>query len=161
MSDNKSIILPTFSGKDEDFQLWWTKFRAFATAKGFVEALLGKEDDLPDGQDEELDETKDQSMIKARMRNSLAVEYLLQAFKARADISIAYETMDDEWPGGLAYKIVEQLMEVYKPDGTMVEVEVYQKLLKVKMKKKEDPMNKWLPFRIGTTPPLESSQKNK
>ena len=47
MSDTKSIILPTFSGKDEAFQLWWTKFRAFATAKGVIAALLGKEDALP------------------------------------------------------------------------------------------------------------------
>ena len=41
MSDNKSVVLPTFSGEDEAFQVWWTKFRAFATAKGFVNALLG------------------------------------------------------------------------------------------------------------------------
>jgi hypothetical protein len=141
MTDNKSIILPTFSGKDEDFQVWWTKFRAFATAKGFVEALLGKEADLPATQDEKLDENKDDDKpkIKARTRNNLAMAYLLQAFKAQADISLAYETMTDDWPGGLAYEVVEQLMAVYKPDDNMVEIEVYAKLHKVKMKKKEDP----------------------
>ena len=39
---DKSIMIPSFSGKDEDFQVWWTKFRAFGTAKGFIKALLGK-----------------------------------------------------------------------------------------------------------------------
>jgi len=41
--ETKSIVIPTFSGKDEEFQLWWAKFRAFATAKGVIPTLLGKE----------------------------------------------------------------------------------------------------------------------
>jgi len=41
-SENKSIALPTFSGKDDDFQVWWTKFKAFTTAKGCVAALMSR-----------------------------------------------------------------------------------------------------------------------
>lgn len=102
MALNKSVILPTFSGKDEDFQVWWTKFRAFATAKGVIEALMGKEDDLPINHKEKLDQTKedDKKKIKARERNDLAMAYLSSAFKSQADISLAYGTMDNEWPGG-------------------------------------------------------------
>ena len=65
--------------------------------------------------------------------------YLLSAFKNQADISLAYETMTDEWPGGLAYKVVEKLMEIYKPEDNISEVEVYEKLMEVKMNKKDDP----------------------
>ena len=44
MSDNNmSVSLPVFNGKDEAFQVWLTKFGAFATAKGFVAAPLGTE----------------------------------------------------------------------------------------------------------------------
>ena len=141
MSDNKSVVLPTFSGKDEAFQVWWTKFRAFATAKGFVNALLSKESDLPTTEDQALDETNvdEKRMIKARERNSLAMAYLLSAFKSPADISLAYETMSSDWPGGLAYETVEKLQEIYQPRDNVTEVEVYEKLLEVKMKPKEDP----------------------
>jgi hypothetical protein len=63
-----------------------------------------------------LDETNanDKKKIKARERNSLAMAYLLSAFKAQADSSMAYEAMEeDDGPGGLAYKVVEQLLETY------------------------------------------------
>ena len=85
------IVIPTFSGKDEEFQLWWTKFRAFATAKGVIPALLGKESDLPASEASELNEnlTADKKKIKARERNSLAMAYLLTAFKSAADVSLA------------------------------------------------------------------------
>ena len=138
---NKSVVLPTFSGKDEAFQLWWTKFRAFATTKGCIKALLGKEGDLPNKEDATLDETvpEQKKRIDARSRNSLAMAYLLSAFKAEADVSLAYETMDDNWPGGLAYKVVEKLKEVYQPKDNITEVDLYEKLMAVKMKKKEDP----------------------
>ena len=105
MSDaNKSIVLPTFSGKDEAFQVWWTKFRAFATAKGFVSALMTDGSDMPASEDEALDPVAEAEKIKARNKNSLAMAYLLNAFKAEADVSLAYETMSDEWPGGKAYE---------------------------------------------------------
>lgn len=140
MSDNKSIILPTFSGKEQDSQLWWTKFRAFATAKGFVHALLKKDPDLPGTQDEELkDDDAGKKKKKARDTNSLAMAYLLSVVKSQADISITYETMTDEWPGGLAHEVMEMIMEVYKPQDDITEVELYEKLLNVKMKKNEDP----------------------
>ena len=137
----RSVPCPSFNGKDEAFQVWWTKFRAFATTKGFVNALLSREQDLPPTENANLDEENetDKAKIKARARNSLAMAYLLSAFKAEADISLAYETMDDDWPGGLAYKVVEKMMEIYKPQDTVTEVEVYEKLMRVKMKKKEDP----------------------
>ena len=140
MSDsNKSIALPTFNGKVEDYQVWWTKFMAFATAKGFEQALLGRETDLPAMQKTTLDPAKDKEKIEAKQRNSLAMAYLLSALKTQADISMAYDAMDTDWPGGLACKVVENLESVYRPKDTITEVEVYTKLLGVKMKKNEDP----------------------
>ena len=141
MSDNKSIVLPTFNGKDEAFQVWWTKFRAFVTAKGFVATLLGKEAKMPSKESDALDPTKDadKPKIKVKERNSLGMAHLLQAFKAEADISLVHETMDSDWPGGLAYLTVEKLMAIHKPKDNVREVKVYTKLLQVKMKKKEDP----------------------
>ena len=132
---NKSVVLPTFTGNDEDFQTWWTKFLAFATAKGVVEALLGKEANLPAQNSTPLDESNDAEklQIKARNRNNLAMAYLMTAFQSDADLSLTYEAMDDDWPGGLAYKVVEQLKEIYQPKDSITEVELYDKLMKVRM----------------------------
>ena len=78
MTDSaKSIVIPTFSGKDEEFQLWWTKFRAFATTKEVYPSLLERESDLPASEATVLNEspTADKKKIKARERNSLAMAY--------------------------------------------------------------------------------------
>jgi len=96
MTDStKSIVIPTFSDRDEEFQLRWTKFRAFATAKRVIPSLLRKESDLPASEATVLNEnlTADKKKIKGRARNCLAMVYLLTAFKAAADVSLAYETM--------------------------------------------------------------------
>ena len=76
MSDwNKSIVLPVFSGNEEDFQLWKTKFMAFTTTKGCEATLMGNETDLPVKQQAALDESNpdEKKQIKAKDWNSLAM----------------------------------------------------------------------------------------
>ena len=41
------MSIPVFTGKKEDFHLWWAKYYAYATIKEFEEALE-KGMDLPD-----------------------------------------------------------------------------------------------------------------
>ena len=48
-------MLPTFDGEHEAFQPWWTKFRAYAMAEGFVQALSSKEADLSNSESVVLD----------------------------------------------------------------------------------------------------------
>jgi len=89
MTDStKSIVIPIFRGKDEDFQLWWTKFRAFSTAKEVIPALLGNESDLPASEATVLNEnlTADKKKIKARERNSLAMAYLLTSSRCEPSV---------------------------------------------------------------------------
>ena len=66
------------------------------------------------------------------------MSYLVSAFKSEADLSLAYEAMDDDWPGGQAHLVVTALKEVYQPSDSITEVELYEKLNKVEMKKKDD-----------------------
>ena len=73
MNDTKSIVLPMFDGKEEHFQVWWTKFRAFGTAKGFVAALLGEETKLPATEDQLLDETVPDELKKIKARGKIQV----------------------------------------------------------------------------------------
>ena len=89
------------------------KFRAFGTAKGFINALLSCEADLPATEATTLSESTDgdKPKIKTKSRNSLAMAYLLNAFKSEEDVSLAYKTMTDNWPGGLAYQVVENYLK--------------------------------------------------
>eukprot|EP00815_Leptocylindrus_aporus_P003585 CAMPEP_0116055810 /NCGR_PEP_ID=MMETSP0322-20121206/3629_1 /TAXON_ID=163516 /ORGANISM="Leptocylindrus danicus var. apora, Strain B651" /LENGTH=78 /DNA_ID=CAMNT_0003539485 /DNA_START=596 /DNA_END=832 /DNA_ORIENTATION=+ len=64
--------------------------------------------------------------------------YLLTAFKSAADVSLAYETMSNDWPAGLAHEVVNKLKEAYQPKDSVTEVELDERLLSAKMKAKED-----------------------
>ena len=39
----KCLECPKFSGKDEDYQIWITKFEAYAKVKGFYKVMAGTE----------------------------------------------------------------------------------------------------------------------
>jgi len=47
--------------------------------------------------------------------------------------------MSNEWSGGLAHEVVNKLKEAYQPKDSVTEVELYERLLSVKMKAKNDP----------------------
>ena len=76
---SRSLKLPTFSGKQKDFQIWWLQFSAYASVCGFAAAIkTTKEADLPDQEEEDANDTAKQK--EARKRNSLAVCNFTLAF---------------------------------------------------------------------------------
>ena len=115
MSNEKGPMpVPKFSGERDAFQLWWTKFRAFATVKKFVLALAsGGESDMPATESEALDTTTadGKRMSQAKERNAVGMAFLLMAFEKEADVSLAYKTMTNDWPGGRCYMVVELLLK--------------------------------------------------
>ena len=139
----KSIRLPMFDGKPEKFQVWWTRFRAYAGVFGFIKALKkGGETALPPTEDALLDDTSetDKLMIAALKRNAIAMANLTMAFTTDATMALVYESLNDEdWPGGLAHKVIDALKKKYQPQDTMTRVELRQMLNKVSMKKEQDP----------------------
>ena len=54
-------------------------------------------------------------------------------------MGLVYKSMTAEWPEGVAYLVVELMMKKYKPQDTITRVELRQKLIKVSMKKGQDP----------------------
>jgi len=121
-SGDKSVKLPTFSGKQEDFQIWWTCFMAYAVVYKFKEALKqGGEDDLPTGKDDTIDETTDagKKQALAKKRNVVAMANFSMGFTMEATMGILYRVMTPNWPSGLAYKVVEELKKKYQPQDTI------------------------------------------
>ena len=135
------MSVPKFSGERDAFQLWWTKFRAFATVKKFVLALAsGGESDMPATESEALDTmmADGKRMSQAKECNAVGMAFLLMAFEKEADVGLAYKTMMNDWPGGRCYMVVELLLKKYQPSDTMTLVEVNQ-MLDVKMSSNENP----------------------
>ena len=78
----KSLKLPLFDGEEKNFQIWWTRFWAYAGCHGFTQAIgTMKNVNLPDHEDETLDETvaAEQLKILARRKNLVAMANLTLA----------------------------------------------------------------------------------
>jgi hypothetical protein len=104
-SDKMSVRLPMFDGDHKKFQMWNTRFRAFATVSRFAEALAPQAM-MPAREDELIDETTDDGRLKALAirRNGVAmVANLSMAFISEGTMGLVYKAMTPEWPGGLAY----------------------------------------------------------
>jgi hypothetical protein len=142
-SSEKSVRLPTFDGAHKTFQLWWTRFVAFATVYKFVEAINKDAPDpsMPASDAEILDENDDADKIKiaAKKRNSVAMANLSMAFTSEGTMGLVYKAMTTAWPNGLAHLVVRALFEKYQPQDTMTRVELRQRLNKISMKKDTDP----------------------
>jgi hypothetical protein len=54
-------------------------------------------------------------------------------------MSLVFKAMEENWPAGLAHKVVAVMFKKYQPRDTMTRVELCQRLNKVTMKRGEDP----------------------
>ena len=141
-SDSRKMYVPIFSGEPKDFQVWWMRFTAFAALAGFAAAIKNTRDvDLPPTEDTVLtDSDDDKKMAKARSANSLAMANLTMAFTTEALMSLINNAQaDPDWPGGLAYRVVIELFQKFRPKDVMSKVELRREMNKVSMKKADDP----------------------
>jgi hypothetical protein len=68
--------VPTFTGMEEDFQVWWTRFLAFACMCMFSQALQeGEEAEMPATDSEEIDITTAAGKKTAAAKKRNAVQY--------------------------------------------------------------------------------------
>ena len=106
--NDKSIPLPVFDGKEQNFTKWMAKMKGFGIAKGIWIAITQK-GDLPTTEDAVVDESTatGKQAAKVRNANSLMMAYLLNAFKKDADLQIVMNSFTTDWPSGLAHKAID------------------------------------------------------
>ena len=98
-SESKLLRLPLFDGKYSKFQIWWTRFKAYAAVYGYAAALkIGGKDDLPSTDDEELDETipAEKKKIAVCCQNAVAMANLTMAFTTEGAILLMYKAMNNK-----------------------------------------------------------------
>ena len=136
----RAVKLPLFDGQAKNFAIWWLRFSSYAVVYKFQKALKDG-DDMPDNEDEEIEETTNigKRLNAGRNRNAIAMASLTMAFTTESLIGLIHAAMSDEWPSGLAYTVVEGLFRKYRPQDTITKVELRQELNKVTMKKNQNP----------------------
>ena len=137
---SKKMQVPVFSGKPEDFQVWWMRFKAYATLIGFAVAIgQTKETDLPDNEEETTTVTHTDENKAAKKRNLTAMYYLTLAFTTDAMMGVIFTAQTSSWPSGLAYLVVMALFNKFRPKDTISRVELRMQLAQLKMKPTDKP----------------------
>ena len=135
---NSALKVPVFNGEEKGFQSWMIRFMAYARVKGFSLALKDGAD-LPSNEEEI--ETLDPSnaaakkQILAGKRNMLAMSHITMALGTESLLNKVSTVCDDDWPGGLAYKLIKLLKEEYQPEDRVATVEMKRKMNKIRMGK--------------------------
>ena len=116
----KTIQVPLFDGTLKSFSFFWTKFKVFVGMKGFQKALKEcPEKELPSFEEEEVEEGSNADKVRDQISD--AMMYLIMAFMTEADMTMIMRAQSDEWLSGLAWKVVKELLEKYKPNMARVE----------------------------------------
>ena len=134
--------LPKFNGAHKDFQVYWTRFMAFAAVYRFTQALGDTaEADLPTSDSEVLDpnDAGDKKKIAARARNNKAMANLTMSFQSEQLMGLIYKAINTDWPGALAYLVVKALKSKYMPVDMVTMIDLRRAMAAVKMNKGEDP----------------------
>jgi hypothetical protein len=97
-----------FDGQHKNYQIWWTRFIAYASVHQFTQALKtgGKMSAMPARDDVTVNATTPPAMTKAKKRNAIAMANLTMAFTSEMTMGLVYKAQTEEWPGGLAHLVV-------------------------------------------------------
>ena len=122
--ENKtSLKVPAFSGKADDYAVWWRRFKAYGKVNQFGQCLKAEaETDLPN---EDTDAAADSDPKKAaRKRNGKAVLAFTLAFKTDGLMGIIIDSETTDYPDGLAWKIIDELQKRFKPEDKISRVQM-------------------------------------
>ena len=132
-----------FSTERKHFPVWLIKATAVCAMNG-VSAMLkpGFKDVLPANDSIPMDKTKpNEFQISMNKNVNLAVMNLLTMMLCDTDafIMLIDSTKMKDCPNGLAWKLIEKLCTKFEPGDTIASAEQLEKLVKLMLKKKQDP----------------------
>ena len=139
-----NVRIVSFDGTE--YTKWRMKFKALLSVKGAAEAL---EKDfitkMPASEDTDLSGAdKDSDLMqqkRAKAKNAMAVNYLTLSFQTDELLGMIAELATDEWPNGIASKVMEALEEEYCPSNVLANANLKSKLMKMQLKKNKNPKN--------------------
>ena len=134
----KSVALPTFSGKDKDYAVFWPRFYSYAMLKGFDEVLDNTNSPLPaDPTSLSSNDDLKKKQERAIKLNNLAVASFTMAFTTGTLMEHVEKSKSSEYPGGRANLIVDRLKRKFRPTDRILGIEAEKELMKLKFGKKD------------------------
>ena len=118
------------------------RFKAYAKVHKFKEAMgTDPKNMMPAKISTTLDPSKDshKPRIEAKKRNETAIACPTMAFINEEQLGYINEAMTTDYPDGLAYLVVRQLLDKYKPQNTISRMELRHQLNQITMKPNKDP----------------------
>ena len=152
--ESTSLRVPVFNGEEKKFQSWWIKFQAYARVKGF-HGVLSDSGITIEEEDIETLENKpshgsgttgartadEEKQLKLGKKNLTAMAHLTMAFGTEALLNKISVVSSSDWPGGLAFQLVDLIKEKCAPKDRMAVVERTRKMNAVQLNKGADPAN--------------------
>lgn len=150
--ETSTVKVPIFDGEEKSYQSWLIRFQAFARVKGFSVVLVNpkltiKEEALDDleqrpkhgslGVDQR--SAEEEKNLRLGRKNLLAMAHLTMAFGSEGLLNKISSACTADWPGGLAWLLMENLRTRYAPNDRMTVVERTRKLNSLKMQENENP----------------------
>jgi hypothetical protein len=129
-TSTKSVQLPTFSGEDKDYTVFWPRFKAYATMKKFRKSLTTATCGLPTTQVGAKDDD-----LKAIKSNGITIASFMMAFTSAVLMEMVEMSKTVEYPDGIAHMIVDAMSRKYCPTDCIIGVKAKKELMKLKMKK--------------------------
>ena len=135
----KTVSLPLFSGKKEDYSVWRKRFMAYANIKKFGAALVSGFN-LPTDPEKltGTDEHKNQ-MKKNVVMNNLAVACLTMALQTEDDLDYLNNLATKAYEDGIAHGVVTLLRDAHRPSDRLTAVEAETEMRKVQLNDTDDP----------------------
>ena len=115
---------------------------AFATVHRFASAVSkeGPEEDLPESEGSAIPAGNSGAAARAALhRNSVAFASLSLVLNSEQMVRLLINGQSEDWPSGLAWRVVEALHRQFKPDDIVSKIELRRMLNQISMTKKEDP----------------------
>ncbi len=118
------VRLSAFDGDHKKFQIWWMRFKAYATVNKFSEAIgTTGEDDLPASEQAVIDESTPEGKKQLQPRDGMVLLLhicLSMTFSIEVTMhGLVYKAMSTERPGGLVELVVVALMMKCRPQDTI------------------------------------------
>ena len=128
---SRTVQVPVFNGKKNQFGIWYPRFKAYCVAKGIYEAL---EDNFALPADPKAVPTAEEAKKEHTSnisKNAAASASLVLAFTTATLMDIVTSTETDEYPGGIANQAIKKLFRKYRPQDNISKVEAETELSKL------------------------------
>ena len=138
------IHVPTYDGKQKNFEKWREKFEAYCYTRGCGSCLVENgEANLPTAMIGKFSTDKDTEKLEKESvnRNTKAMALLIMTLTTPTCRVIIHTSKmaNLDWPTGLAWDVMKRLKTKYKPDDTISAVELNSRLNRLKIKESDHP----------------------